>query len=102
MARLGIASTPQRPDLRRHVCVCTACNHWQIDVRAGAISDLGGWLPALEAMALEHSLHLNECVNAEGRINVMGKWVEPPLMSDGKPANGTLVFYPVPRWWVTQ
>ena len=103
MSRLRVADSPLRPDLRRHVLICLGCNHWQIDIRAGAISDLGGWQSALMVLAAEHYQHqLNDCVNPAGRVLFEGKWVDPPKMSDGKPANGTLAFSPVPRWWVTQ
>lgn len=89
-----------RPDLRRYVGVCLSCQHWQIDVRPGAISDLGGWREAMQAIAWDHSRHLLECPGAGGRIKFDGRWVEPPKMQDGKPATGTLALEPLPRWWV--
>lgn len=102
MARLGMKPTPRRPDVRRYVAVCMTCRHWQIDVRPGAVSDLGGGQPALMAMAEAHNEHLQECPGAGGRVNFQGQWVEPPLMESGKPGTGTLELSPFPLWWVAR
>lgn len=90
------------PDVRKYVGVCMACHHWQIDVRAGAVSDLGGAQDAMWALAQAHSEHLPDCPGAGGRIKFNDQWVEPPKMSDGKTATGTMMFQPLPAWWVTR
>ena len=91
-----------RPDLRRYQGVCLSCEHWQVDIRPGAVSDLGGWLPAMQEIARAHAAHLaDECPNPGGRIRFEGSWVEPPKMNSGKPAEGTLALEPLPRWWVS-
>jgi hypothetical protein len=96
-------STQTRPDLRKHVGVCMTCEHWQVDVRPGAISDLGGWLEAMRAIGEAHHEHIrDECANAGGRVKFAGQWAEPPLMESGKPADGTLALHPLPRWWVAK
>lgn len=110
MARLGIQGTRQRPDLRRYVGVCLTCNAWQVDVRPGAISDLGGWQEAMRAIGEAHAAHIgstrnpdpDQCVGAGGRVKYDGQWVDPPLMKSGKPADGTLALEPLPRWWVAR
>ena len=73
------APTTQRlPDLRRYVAVCTTCRHWQLDIRPGAISDLGGARDALWAIGLAHSEHIrDDCPGAGGRVNLDGRWVLP-------------------------
>jgi hypothetical protein len=97
-----------RPNLRLYQGVCLSCQNWQIDVRPGAISDLGGWREAMQAIAAAHAAHLGvdnpeldgeNCPGAGGRVKFNGQWVEPPRMSDGKPASGTLALEPFPRWW---
>lgn len=108
--RLGIQGTRKRPDLRRYVGVCLTCRHWQIDVRAGAISDLGGWMEAMRAIGEAHAAHIGSttqpdaevCPGAGGRVKYEGQWVEPPKMKSGKDADGTLALEPLPRWWVTR
>lgn len=100
MTRLGMAPTSRLPDLRRYVAVCMTCNHWQIDVRPGAISDLGGWLESMKAIGEEHVAHLEDCPGAGGRVNFAGQWVDPPRMKSGKEATGTMALHPLPRWWV--
>ena len=110
MSRLGKQGTRKRPDLRRYVGVCLTCNHWQIDVRSGAISDLGGWLEAMKAIGEAHAAHIgasatpdpDTCPGARGRVKYDGQWVEPPKMSSGNAADGTLALQPLPRWWVTR
>jgi len=93
-------TTTTRPDLRRYVGVCMTCEHWQVDVRPGAISDLGGWREAMRTIGEAHVDHINaECVNAGGRVKFAGQWAEPPTMGDGKPASGTIALHPLPRWW---
>lgn len=95
-------STATRPNLRKYVAVCMTCNHWQADVRPGAISDLGGWLPAITAIGEAHAEHIqSECPNAGGRVNFNGQWAEPPKMASGNPATGTMALHPLPRWWVS-
>ena len=104
-----MSAATKRPDLRRHVGVCLTCNHWQVDVRPGAISDLGGWLEAVRAIGEAHSAHVGMstqpddevCPGAGGRVKVLGQWTEPPKMESGDPATGTLALHPLPRWWVT-
>lgn len=96
-------SAATRPDIRRHVGACMSCNHWQVDVRPGAVSDLGGWLAAMRAIGEAYHEHIyNECANAGGRIKFGDQWVEPPKMESGNPADGTLALHPLPRWWVTR
>ncbi|CAI9417214.1 hypothetical protein [Nocardioides sp. T2.26MG-1] len=102
MSRLKIKDAPRTPDIRRYVGVCMTCRHWQIDVRPGAVSDLGGAQPALMAMAQAHVEHLDDCPGAGGRVNFDGQWVDPPLMKSGRASDGTLEFNPLPRWWVTR
>jgi hypothetical protein len=106
--RLGIAGIANRPNLRKYVGVCMTCNHWQIDVRSGAISDLGGWLEAMKAIGEAHAAHIGAgptphaeslCAGAGGRVKFGEQWVEPPTMKSGKPADGTLALQPLPRWW---
>ena len=100
MSRLGVQPTRQRPDLRRYVAVCMTCRHWQVDVRPGAISDLGGWTEAMRAIGEAHVEHLEDCPGAGGRVKFGDRWVEPPTMKSGKVADGTLELRPLPRWWV--
>jgi hypothetical protein len=99
MTRHVIAKSP---DLRRFVGVCMTCRHWQIDIRPGAISDLGGGRDALMAIAQAHADHLDQCPGAGGRVNFNGQWVTAPLMESGNEATGTLEFNPLPRWWVSK
>lgn len=90
------------PDVRRVIAVCMSCHHWQVDVRQGAVSDLGGSIPALTAMAAANADHLNDCPGAGGRIRFGDQWVDPPKMQDGNPATGTMALHPMPAWWVTK
>lgn len=94
----------KRPDLRRCVVVCLACWHWQADVRAGALSDVGGWLETMKALAWAHAehIHAGECVGAGGRVKYQGQWVEPPPFEDGTRPTGVLGFVPLPAWWVAK
>lgn len=100
----------KRPDLRRYVGVCMTCRHWQVDVRAGAISDLGGWLEAMKAIGEAHAAHIGstptpdveQCPGAGGRVKFGDQWAEPPRMESGKLADGTLALEPLPRWWVAR
>lgn len=89
-------------DLRRYVGICMTCEHWQIDVRPGAISDLGGWREVLQTCAREQAAHLTDCPGAGGRVKFEGRWVEPIKMANGNPATGSLAFHPLPRWWVAK
>lgn len=105
-ARLRLTPA-QRPDLRRYVGVCMTCRHWQIDIRPGAISDLGGWQEAMRAIGEAHAAHIGAtatpdaetCPGAGGRVMYEGRWVDPPKMSGGKDAEGSLELRPLPRWW---
>lgn len=91
------------PDIRKVVASCSRCHHWQIDVRPGAVSDLGGAQEAFMAIAYAHLDHLPECpAGDEGRIRVNGVWVDPPKMSDGAPATAALEMQHVPPWWVVR
>lgn len=90
------------PDARRYIAVCMACQHWQCDIRPGAVSDLGGSHPALMAVAQAHVGHLADCVGADGRIKVGDQWVERPSLSDGKTADGVMEMHPFPPWWVVR
>lgn len=90
------------PDIRRYVGSCMACHHWQVDVRPGAVSDLGGAQAAFTALAEAHNEHLVDCPNAGGRVRFNGQWAEPPRMSDGSTATGTMQMEPLPLWWVTR
>ena len=109
-ARLAVEAHRSRPDLRRHVGVCMSCRHWQIDIRPGAIADLGGWQQALREIGEAHAAHVGMskepdadiCPGAGGRIKYGDQWVEPPLMESGNVADGTLEIQPLPRWWVTK
>lgn len=100
MKRLNIQPTRNTPDVRRYVATCMSCEHWQIDVRPGAVSDLGGSQAALMAIAEAHVEHLKECPGAGGRVKFNGQWAEPPLMASGKPSDGTLALNLLPVWWV--
>lgn len=102
MSRLRVQPLSSAPDVRRYVGSCMTCHHWQIDVRPGAVSDLGGAQPALMAMAEAHFEHLKDCPGAGGRVQIDGRWVDPPLMSEGKPSDGTMQMDLLPRWWVTR
>lgn len=95
-------SARQALDIRRYVGVCMSCHHWQIDVRPGAVSDLGGSRPALMAMAEAQAEHLKDCPGAGGRVKFGDRWVEPVRMSSGNPADGMLQMEPLPRWWVSR
>lgn len=110
MSRLSVQGTQHRPDLRRRVGVCMTCNHWQVDIRSGAISDLGGWLEAMKAIGEAHAAHVGAsatpdaelCPGAGGRVKFDGQWVEPPKMQSGNEADGTLALVLLPRWWVAR
>lgn len=90
------------PPLNAVVFTCTGCTNWQLD--AGPRPSRYAETPqaALMLIAEAHSEHLwDECVGGtEGRIHVMGQWVERPAMSGGAPATGVLAAQPLPRWWV--
>lgn len=90
------------PQVREVVLVCLACHHWQVDVRSGAVSDLGGNRAAMWAAGEAHHEHLPDCPGAGGRVKVLGQWVERPAMSDGKQADGLMGAVPLPRWWVSR
>lgn len=97
----------RRPDLRHWFGICLTCHHWQIDVRPGAISDLGGWRDTMKAIGEAHAAHVwgtgeQQCPGAGGRIKFGDTWVEAPRMESGKPADGTLALQPFPRWWVAK
>lgn len=103
MSRIRIREHQGVPDVRLYVGVCMTCRHWQIDVRPGAVSDLGGARDALMAIGYAHADHLKDCPGAGGRVQFEGQWVDPPLMQDGKTeATGTIEFNPLPRWWVAR
>lgn len=95
-------SARRSPDVRKYVGLCMACEHWQVDVRPGAVSDLGGAQSATWALAQAHSEHIADCPGAGGRVKYQGQWVEAPRMSDGQSATGALMFQPFPRWWVAR
>jgi hypothetical protein len=108
---MNLAPTQKRPDLRRYVGVCLTCHHWQVDLRGGAISDLGGWLEAMKAIGEAHAAHVGAlgtdpdadlCPGAGGRVKFGDRWVDPPKMTSGNDADGTLALHPLPRWWVTK
>lgn len=101
MKRLRVDPTRRTPDIRRYVGVCMTCRHWQIDVRPGGVSDLGGARPTHMAMVEEHRAHLTDCPGAGGRVIFEGQWVEAPLM-DGRPVAGAMELNLLPRWWVTR
>lgn len=50
----------------------------------------------------EHVHHLNdECPGGlNSRIKFNGKWVDQPVLSDGRQADGSMAVYALPRWWV--
>lgn len=102
MRELKTSPPPRTPDIRRYIGVCMACHHWQVDVRPGAVSDLGGAQPALMAIAQAHVEHLDDCPAGAGRVKFGDTWVEPPRMESGRRADGTLEMQPFPRWWVTR
>lgn len=79
-----------------------ACHNWQVDVRPGAVSDLGGARDALMVLAWAHHEHVADCPAAGGRIRFEGKWVDPPKMSDGTTPSGLMQLNPVPKWWVAR
>lgn len=90
------------PDVRRYVGVCMSCRNWQIDVRPGAVSDLGGGQPAFWAVGEASADHLRDCPGAGGRVKFGDQWVEPLRMSGGQQADGSLEMQPFPRWWVAK
>ncbi len=79
-----------------------SCQNWQIDLHPRGISDHGGGNAALMAAAQEHVQHLNdECPGGlNSRIKFNGKWVDQPVLSDGRQADGSMAVYALPRWWV--
>lgn len=72
------------------------------DLHPRGISDHGGGNAALMAAAQEHVNHLNdECPGGlNSRIKFNGKWVDQPVLSDGRQADGSMAVYALPRWWV--
>ena len=34
------------------------------------------------------------------RIKFNGKWVDQPVLSDGRQTDGSMAVYALPRWWV--
>ena len=88
------------PDPTIVVAVCMACHHWQADCTPRARTELGGNQPALWALVELAAEHEAECVGAGGRVKVLGKWVERPMMSSERQATGVLGMYPLPAWWV--
>lgn len=89
------------PPLNAVVFTCTGCAHWQCDAgpRPSRYADTP--TEALMLIAAEHAAHLEECpAGTEGRIKVLGQWVERPTMESGAPASGVLAAMPLPRWWV--
>lgn len=96
-------TVPARPPAARDaVLVCMSCQNWQIDMHPRGISDHGGGNAALMAAAQEHVQHLNdECPGGlNSRIKFHGKWVDQPVLSDGRQADGSMAVYALPRWWV--
>lgn len=89
-------------DVRQFVASCMACHHWQIDVRPGAVSDLGGSWAALILMAEAHAAHLPDCPAGKGRVRFETQWVDMPKMPDGATADGLMQMDLLPRWWVTR
>lgn len=93
--------TSKMPPLNALVFTCTGCNHWQCDAgpRPSRYADTAN--AAVMLIAEAHAAHLDECVGGtEGRINVLGRWVERPMMQSGAPASGVLAVQLLPRWWV--
>lgn len=96
------APPPRPPAARDAVLVCMSCQNWQIDLHPRGISDHGGGNAALMAAAQEHVQHLNdECPGGlNSRIKFNGKWVDQPVLSDGRQFGGSMAVYALPRWWV--
>lgn len=91
----------KQPDLSQYVLSCTGCLCWQIDIPRQALTELGGQQATSRLIAEAHREHQTsgECVNPEGRVKILGKWVERPETSQGQ-ATGILQAEPYPRWWV--
>lgn len=87
------------PNPLLYVALCTGCNNWQIDVTRDAMREMDR-VEAFKAIATEHVAHQETCVNPDGRVKVLGQWVERPKMMTGRQATGVLAFTPLPRWWV--
>lgn len=96
------------PHITEVVLVCGGCGHWQVEVTRRALADLGAE-GAMMAAAYAQAEHLDgdkpnsgdgDCVNPDGRVLVMGKWIERPPMANGQPTRGMMVAEPLPRWWV--
>lgn len=95
---------PVRPPAARDaVLVCMSCQNWQIDLHPRGISDIGGGQAAYMAALQCHAYHvMDECPGGRtGRIKVGDQWVERPSLSDdGKPVDGAMEIYTLPKWWV--
>lgn len=91
-----------RVDVCGHVWVCTACDHWQLDVTPRARSEHGGAAPvALAAVELHRDHVFDECIGGtEGRVKIGGEWVDRIIMPTGETAAGILAATDLPRWWV--
>lgn len=90
------------PPLTELVALCAGCNHWQVDFTPRAVKGRSFEEVLRDVVRDLHGPHVqNDCPRGiTGRIKVMGQWVEPPSMSDDKPADAALAFQPLPRWWV--
>lgn len=97
-------TTTRLPNPSSVVYVCTACDHWQVDVPPSVVrrhyrSDA---LAVFRDVTQLQACHvLDECpAGTGGRIKVAGEWIDRPLMRDGKQSDGAAAAYPLPRWWV--
>ncbi|MFT3871087.1 MAG: hypothetical protein QM714_02795 [Nocardioides sp.] len=90
------------PHPTKCVGVCTGCSHWQVDVPPIAGRDFDGPNAIVWAIGELHHEHVyGDCPGGtEGRIKVMGQWVERPGVDDGTPVQGALAFQMLPEWWV--
>lgn len=90
------------PPLNQMVAVCAGCNHWQLDFgpRPSRYADDANAALMLAAEAHHEHLYGDCAAGTEGRIKVLGEWVERPDMADGDKPQGVMAFMGLPRWWV--
>lgn len=94
--------TQKLPPISSGVFVCQGCHHWQADVSNAVRQEVGGSTAAVRLIAEAHIEHLPDCPAEGGRIKVLGKWVERPMMASGNQASAVLGFMPYPAWVVAK
>lgn len=101
-SRLSVADVRRPPHPTTVVFRCMACTHWQLDLDRRYVADVGS-REAMLAVAEEHAAHVEDCAGgSEGRVKYGDRWVDRPLMEDGKTPTGLLEMVPLPRWWVSK